>query len=1177
MNKLTILSLLSILCFADVSWHTNLYLSGGWYWRERVRVEIRNDENVEQLGTPVGIKVGKGEGEIDLVGARVEEVRVCDDKGREMLYNILSPKGRELREGVIPQGSTLIIPVECSARASAIYFIYFDNPFAWRVPDYLTGSTEVRNGGFEEGEGNEPSGWRNDPQDDRHKLYWVEENAHSGKRCVKTVVAEGAEPSWIATRQGNIHIFGGERYRLRGWVRGKDVKGQAGWYIHIGNQQNPMMLNQVINAGEGTYDWREIVYEFSAPKEANIGEVGTVLWGTGTAWFDDVSLECLEAPKLRVASISKPESINLKEIIPKGKWFDENAKDDISWEYRVSIKVFNFSEQERETYAFLNSSFLSSRLRGRLNEDSFRITDGEKSIPFLRFKGGLLFPAKLPPRAIKIYYLYLSQDERIKRGKELSYREVLESGANLVRNPSFEEGIELPSEWKGGVEGERPEGTQMGLDSPGLFGNRCGRIYIPHGARKAWTGWRQNVPVEPGKTYLYSAWLKCEDIRDGTVVIHAHYRNAQGELCKSVQYASAGEPIAGTKDWTNMFGIFKMPDDIAFFQLHLTMFATGTLWHDGVLLLEVEEAELGNLESRSDIKGLTVWQVPAIVKVFKEDVPPRETAPLRISMAKNEREPLQIAIRSPRAIGKVRVEVVPPTNKKGARLGQFTINVVGYVPIDHPSGYYSSTSPPWHRKFPNYTPQTDGWVGWWPDPLLPFQEFELKANETQPVWIIFKSAKNIPAGDYEGKIRLFAGNKLLKEVPFTVHIWDFSLPDEIHTGAIYPCGIMDKKMRRLLWDFMAERRLCPGFVFPEPVLRYENGKVTSDFSEFDESAEYYFNKLHMPYAFTPWFFYLFGWGFPPSEKWGEKPYPGDYPYTGVDRSKLREDYKRAYQSCLKAFWEHIKEKGWDKKFVLYISDEPFDYLPEIDQQMKALCSMIHEVDPSIPIYASTWHHQPEWDGYITVWGIGPSGDVPPDKMEALKRRARLWFTTDGHMCIDTPYCAIERLLPHLCFHYGVEAYEFWAIDWFTYNPYKFGWHAYIPQSESPTRFYYIRYPNGDGYLVYPGKPIGYNGFVSSVRMEEAGEGVEDYEYLYLLDKLVKKGREEGKDVSEGEKALGEAKELVRIPNAGGRLSTKLLPNPERVYEIREKLARAIEHLERRYLYEDDSLHWKQRR
>ena len=168
---------------------------------------------------------------------------------------------------------------------------------------------------------------------------------------------------------------------------------------------------------------------------------------------------------------------------------------------------------------------------------------------------------------------------------------------------------------------------------------------------------------------------------------------------------------------------------------------------------------------------------------------------------------------------------------------------------------------------------------------------------------------------------------------------------------------------------------------------------------------------------------------PPSERFGEQPYEGKPPFESADRAQLRPEFKRAYQACLKLFWDHLKVKGWSDKFVLYISDEPFDAEKPIRDQMKALCDMIHQVDRSIPIYCSTWHHQPAWDGCLDVWGLGHYGVVPVDKLRQIREGgAHLWWTTDGHMCIDTPYCAVERLLPHYCFKYGAEAYEFWGAD-----------------------------------------------------------------------------------------------------------------------------------------------------
>jgi hypothetical protein len=464
----------------------------------------------------------------------------------------------------------------------------------------------------------------------------------------------------------------------------------------------------------------------------------------------------------------------------------------------------------------------------------------------------------------------------------------------------------------------------------------------------------------------------------------------------------------------------------------------------------------------------------------------------------------------------------------------------------------------------------------WPDPLLPRSTFDLAADTTQPVWLTVAAPKDARPGDYRGSVRFEAGGKTLKSVPFTVRVWGFTLPDELHTAAIYDAGLgdrwsipgrTDQQTRWQFWRFMAEHRVCPDTVRPEPILRYENGKVVSDFTEYDRAAEYYFNELHLPHTYTPWYFYCFGWGFPPGEKFGQAPYEGRYPYPGADRSKLRPEFKTAYQACLRAYADHMKAKGWGDKWVLYMCDEPFDQDPKIGPdiraQMIALCDMVHEVDPNIPIYVSTWHHQPAWDGHLNLWGIGHFGIVPAEKIARIRAGgARIRYTTDGQMCTDTPYCAIERLLPHYCFRYNVEAYEFWGLSWLTYNPYDFGWHSYVYQSDQPGTSYYVRYPNGDGFLAYPGGPLGYQGPVSSVRLEQAREGVEDFEYLYLLRDLITKAKAAGKNAREAEAAMRLADDLVAMPSEGGRYSTKILPDPDALLRAKEAVARAIEGLMR---------------
>ena len=88
------------------------------------------------------------------------------------------------------------------------------------------------------------------------------------------------------------------------------------------------------------------------------------------------------------------------------------------------------------------------------------------------------------------------------------------------------------------------------------------------------------------------------------------------------------------------------------------------------------------------------------------------------------------------------------------------MNIVGYVPIDYPSNYYEKKVPYWYLKFPTEPIGSDGWSGFWPDPLLPLKPFDLKANTTQPVWIevtvpegalsrrLYRSDKNLQWRDH---------------------------------------------------------------------------------------------------------------------------------------------------------------------------------------------------------------------------------------------------------------------------------------------------------------------------------------------------------------------------------------------------------------------------------------------
>jgi hypothetical protein len=1168
-------------------WHHPLSLSGGDYWRQRIRVDIGNPSNRELAGYQVTLLTGSGPEEVDLEGIESQSIRVVDGSGIEVLFSLRRPDATTIRQGTIPEGSVLIIPVECSAFSSKTYWIYSDNPSAWKVPDFLR-PPQLINGGVEEGYGSTPTGWKHDAGDFDHQASWVDEDPYSGEKCLKLQVTHGAPRSWISTRQKEIPVDGGQTYTLRGWVRAQDVSSgsMTGWYIHVATDTDPLAINRGLSAGAGTYGWKQVSWTFIAPPQAVHASVGTMLWGSGTAWFDEVTLEAHSSgdPTNLNVSISAPESLHLTEVGADPPWYDEDSEDEVEWNFRAPLELVNLGLEPSNFSAAVNLRRYSPRWRN-MNLNSLRVVRHTTAVPFVASGEELLFEALVSARTREHYYLYFSSEAGIApvTGEIDS---ILNGSNNRVFNPSFEMASgQQPTGWTI----QKPSSmSSHGRASPGRFGNHSASFTVPHNLSGSigWPGWIQNVPVESGKSYFFSGWVKLDDVR-GMVRIHAHLRNRNGELVGSNPFLSIGTGLAGTCDWTRLSGTFTIPPGATIFQIHLTMNATGTLSHDGIMLLEgVTHPFQGAVEARTTESMPQVWTIPAVVKVFQDDHPPVRSESVRLVAAKGEFEPLQLAIRSQQPFPRVRVQVDPLIDRRGNRLEQFDVALVGFVPVAHTSDYHRASGwKSWQRPVVVGTPQksgtlpsdfgagSDGWIGWWPDPLVPVEEFSLSSNRSQPVWVTFWIPQGTPGGDYQGRVRFTQDGSTLAEKEITLHVWDFTLPEELSMTAIYDVrsgsrqqipGQDPQDTYEELLELMADHRVAPNRVLPEPLFTFSGDSLIADYEAFDKAADFFLETLGFPQLYMPSAFYLFGWANPPAAKFGEAPYPGQHPYLSADRSQLRSQFKDRYQKALAHFWNHVKEKGWEDHFVLYISDEPHYREEGIIEQMQALCEMIHEVDPSIPIYSSVWNHVPEWEGFLDVWGIGHYGIVAKAEMENLLSAGdRLWFTTDGHMCIDTPYCAIERLLPHIAFHYNVEGYEFWGVDWLSdYDPWDFGWHSSVNLTLNPAKpTHSVIYPNGDGYLVYPGAAIGHHRAVPTIRLAQAREGLEDAEYLRLLTQKIAEARNAGLDVGEAEELLDSVAEMVSIPSASGRRSTSLLPSPELLFESRFRVGQMIEKLE----------------
>lgn len=569
--------------------------------------------------------------------------------------------------------------------------------------------------------------------------------------------------------------------------------------------------------------------------------------------------------------------------------------------------------------------------------------------------------------------------------------------------------------------------------------------------------------------------------------------------------------------------------------------------------LRVDFAHIGELEltESARAKDLSIEPADLSVLVFGERAVRDTRGGFTLALARNEGETLQLAVRSPRRSKRFACEASAPRNAAGTAL-EVSPGWVESVFVDAPSAFYVHDTKAWHLMYPHTRhPTSDGWSGWWPDPIAPGGGTELKANVTKAFRLLVRTTAATVPGEYHGTLVWKEDGREVRRDPYTVRVWNFTLPEERgFTAAFDTRGCTTQaeidRIYALLKAYGLEGdQSCRSLEF----TRDGEGRVQCDFRRFDELTAEFFGKWGFKDAYFPRNpFSAFGWARKPADFLAEKAYEDGE----TDRSRLRPGYRRAYQAALRLFWDHLKAKGWERRFTLYVSDEPHLHLPEVVAQQKAICDMIHEVDPAIPIYSSTWRHCPGWDDCLDVWGVSASGRFPVEKIRELQAKGRrFWFTTDAQFPLDSPYMATERLFPVIARFLGAEKYECWnCVNYPKEDTWICGTDGFKPRFGIPgKKDRWVRVPCGDGVLMYPPRDGGNGPLVPTVRIDAIRDGLEDYEYIRLLEA----------DGSAAAKALVEGyRGLVVIPNAGGRYSKSMMPDPSRISKLRSAAGQLLD-------------------
>jgi hypothetical protein len=492
---------------------------------------------------------------------------------------------------------------------------------------------------------------------------------------------------------------------------------------------------------------------------------------------------------------------------------------------------------------------------------------------------------------------------------------------------------------------------------------------------------------------------------------------------------------------------------------------------------------------------------------------------VEISLAANEYESAQAVI-VPLAgpLSSVLVSASDLESKDaGARIGSENIRLhrVGFVVADSGAG----TSRPGMR---------------WPDPLLPNARFGVPAHEVRPVWITAYAPKGTPAGTYEGALTVAPQGEPPTRLALVLKVYGFELDDETHVKTTFFLPIPWSKISRqevLRWmDYVIPYRIgimdigwAWGTAAKSRIKKNPDGSY--DFSRMEEDLEYVFAR-HMNSVSL-----------------------GDTHFTMADKG---EREKREMVRCLRDYAKLIKSKGWWDRCYYKLPDEPGDHKERLEK-VKAVADLVKEADPDYRRLCTVKVRE-DMFGYVDIWCPLLSWHDDEIYAKARARGDRIWMYTCcgprppwANIAFIDQEAIAHRVLMWTCWRFNYGGYLYWGIKFWPKE--NFGKDGKPLWPEKPWHSRIRRLPAGDGYLAYPAKD---SGPLPCIRIELYRDGVEDYEYHYLLKKALG-----GRKDPEAEKLLNLTYKDEVCPD--GLHYTR---DPRVLLRRREALAAAIERLKR---------------
>ena len=496
-----------------------------------------------------------------------------------------------------------------------------------------------------------------------------------------------------------------------------------------------------------------------------------------------------------------------------------------------------------------------------------------------------------------------------------------------------------------------------------------------------------------------------------------------------------------------------------------------------------------------------VWSIQDSVRVLR-DAPAGVGQSVVLAAARNEYESFQILVRSDRPVTGINIK---PGDLKGpqgsvirakdARLyRQHQLEI-----IESSFSYNNETFKP----------------GWYPDALIPFRHpvtnqllrngrfkavpFDLPPQQTHGFWIDIYVPKAAKAGKYRGYYLVCANGQPSKKITVALSVWDFALPDT----PTMQTALGSPAMR--LRTYYADRAKASKELEPTDWNAIENQCAA-------EVSNHRINATPPAALVTPQHQPDGSWRIPSEELIKLRKFLDRYDVNAVQVARPQSivkdpeaEHDKLY-AWLRAFDQAAAELNRPHvMFYTYLSDEPsseerYRFVRKWGSAIRAAKSVV-----KVLVVEQTIPKNEKWGnlyGAVDIWC--PLFSLH-DEASAARRMAMgemFWCYTCLESRQPTPRWAIDvplmnyRVPAWIAWRYGMSGILYWGnmvywkeVDdpWISPKTYRNKYNAKIVY-------------NGEGTLLYPGRAVGYDGIVPSLRIKALRDGIEDFEYLAILER-----------------------------------------------------------------------------